>query len=99
MKDPIDFEVLVSIVEEVLGEKVKSWKNNNRKIKKIGFLSGAGHLSSDIKEHVEHNCDVYITGEKILNTVQYSEFAGINLIVGSHTYIGIFGVQSLCEKT
>ena len=98
LEDPIDFEVLVSIVEEVLGEKVKSWKNNSRKVKKIGFLSGAGHLSSDIKEHVEHNCDVYITGEKILYTVQYSEFAGINLIVGSHTYTEIFGVQSLCEK-
>lgn len=98
LEKPIDFEVLISKVEDILGEKVKSWKNNDRKIKKIGFMSGAGHMTSDIKEHVEHNCDVLITGEKTLYTVQYCEFAGINLIVGSHTYTEIFGVQSLCEK-
>ena len=98
LEHPINFEELVSLVEDVLGEKVKSWKNNDRLVKKIGFLSGAGHLTSDMKEHVDQNCDVFITGEKILYTIQYAEFTQINLIVGSHTYTEIFGVQSLCKK-
>ena len=43
-------------------------------------------MTSDVKDAVDRNCDVYITGEKFLYTVQYAKFAGINIIVGSHTY-------------
>lgn len=41
---------------------------------------------------------MYITGEKILYTVQYAQFIGMNLIVGSHTFTEIFGVRTLSEK-
>ncbi len=94
----IDFEELVLKVEDLLGEKVKHWKNNNKKIKRVGFLSGAGFSTSDMKEFVENGCDVFITGEKILYTIQYAEFTGINLIVGSHTYTELPGVEALCKK-
>ncbi|MNR62849.1 metal-binding protein [compost metagenome] len=43
-------------------------------------------------------CDAYITGEKILYTIQYAKFINMNLIVGSHTFTEIFGVKSFAEK-
>ena len=95
---PLKFEDLVKRVEDTLEEKVKYWENNNREIRKICFVSGAGDSTKDIKDALKRNCDVYITGEKTLYTIQYAEFAGINLIVGSHTYTEIFGVESLCLK-
>jgi len=93
----IDFNDLVKNIEKLLEEPVKSWKNNDRTIKKIGVLTGAGMSTNDVKEALEHNCDVYITGEKILYTVQYAKLTGINLIVGSHTFIEIFGVERLAS--
>lgn len=98
LDEPMDFESFSRKVESVIGEKVKSWKNNDRKVQKIGFLSGAGFQTNHMKEFVDKNCDVYITGEKILYTVQYAKFTGLNLIVGSHTGTEVFGVESLCKK-
>ncbi len=51
--------------------------------------------TSDVKEAVEQQCDAYLTGEKVLYTIEYARFAGINLLVGSHTFTEIFGVEGL----
>lgn len=98
IEKPLKFEEFVSKVENILGEKVKAWKNNDQEIKRIGLAVGACYATDNIKESVEENCDVYITGEKMLYTLQYAEFTGINLIVGSHTYTEFFGVESLSKK-
>lgn len=41
---------------------------------------------------------MYITGEKVLYTVEYAKFVEINLIIGSHTFTEIFGIESLAKK-
>lgn len=96
--EPIDFKELVIKLENVLEEQVKSWKNNNNLVKRVGILTGAGLSTKDVKEAADKNCDVYITGEKILYTVQYAKFSKMNLIVGSHTFTEIFGLESLVKK-
>lgn len=95
--EPITLEELVTDTENLLKEKVKYWKNNEKPIEKIGVVTGAGFSAITIKEALELGCDVYLTGEKILYTVEYAEFAGINLIVGSHTFTEIFGVEKLAS--
>lgn len=95
--NPIEFEELVKRIENLLEEPVRIWKNNERVIKKIGVVTGAGFSAKDIEEATKLNCDVYFTGEKILYTVQYAKFSEINLIVGSHTFTEIFGLESLAE--
>lgn len=94
----VDFNILVEMIESLLKEPVKRWKNHSRDIYKVGFVSGAGLTTTDFKEIVDENCDVYITGEKILFTVEYARFKKINLIVGSHTGTEIFGVESLVKR-
>lgn len=54
-------------------------------------------LTTFVKECVDRDCDLYITGEKNLFLVQYAKFAGIHLVVGSHTFTEIFGVETLVD--
>lgn len=94
----ITFEVLVQKLEIILEEPVKAWKFKDGGIKRIGLVCGGGGLTPHVKEAVERNCDVYITGEKVLYTIEYAKFAGINLIIGSHTFTEVFGIESLAKK-
>jgi dinuclear metal center YbgI/SA1388 family protein len=95
--EPIEFEELMNKIEMLLEEPVRKWKNNERLIKKIGVVTGAGFSAVDIKEAVNLGCDAYFTGEKILYTVQYAKYNKISLIVGSHTFTEIFGLESLAK--
>jgi len=95
---PMEFNELVNRIEVLLGESVRKWQNNERLIKKAAVITGAGFFAIDIKSAADLSCDVYFTGEKILYTVQYAKYSKINLIVGSHTFTEIFGLESLTER-
>jgi dinuclear metal center YbgI/SA1388 family protein len=94
----ITFDGLVEIIQEKLGEEVKAWQNSDTLIKRVGVITGAGNSTELLRQAKEAECDVYITGEKTLYSVQYAKFIGLNLIVGSHTFTEIFGVRSFVEK-
>ncbi|WP_264447311.1 Nif3-like dinuclear metal center hexameric protein [Bacillus cereus] len=97
-KEAMPFSNLVEKLEERMEEKVKSWKNHDRPVKRIAILTGAGNNTNLIERALEKGCDTYITGEKTLYTVQHAKFKRINLIVGSHTFTEVFGVESLARK-
>lgn len=94
----ITIEELVGVMENLLGERVYFQRNNNKEIRRIGMITGAGNGTNHLREALNRNCDVYITGEKTLYTVQYARFINMNLIIGSHTFTEIFGVRSLAHK-
>jgi putative NIF3 family GTP cyclohydrolase 1 type 2 len=85
-------------MRSTLNEPVRAWKNNSNEVKRIGVLTGAGNSTDNMKSAVDNGCDTYITGEVNLYTIQYAQFVGINLIVGSHTFTEIFGVETLVNK-
>lgn len=95
---PITFEQLVERMTILLGEKVIFQKNSNKVIKRIGMLTGAGNGTNHVRQALNSDCDVYITGEKTLYTLQYAKFIHMNIIVGSHTFTEIFGVESFALK-
>ena len=90
--------IAVERIVNRLGEDVKAWKNSNTLIRKVGVITGAGSSTALISQAKEAGCDVYVTGEKTLYSVQYAKFIGLNQIVGSHTFTEIFGVKSLVDK-
>lgn len=96
--EAISFQVLVEKMSEKLKEPVRAWQHHQKPIKRIAILTGAGNSSDAIKMAIEEGCDTYITGEVNLYTIQYAQFVGINLLVGSHTFTEIFGVESLAYK-
>lgn len=95
---PQSFEAFTDKMADVLNEKVRTWKHHERSVERIGMLTGAGHASTIIKKAVDAGCDTYITGEATLYSIQYAQFAGINLIAGSHTFTEVFGVETLAKK-
>lgn len=97
-RNPLNFDTLVESMRSKLQEPVRSWKNNQKEVRRVGVLTGAGHSSAIIQKAIDEGCDTYITGEANLYTIQYAEFAGINLLVGSHTFTEIFGVKTLANK-
>lgn len=97
-KEEISLKELVNKLENILKEPVKAWKFNDRKIKRVGIVCGGGGFTPDLKEAVDKSCDVYITGEKVLYTIEYAEFKKLNLIIGSHTFTELFGIESLAKK-
>lgn len=97
-EEEITFKELVNKLEIILEEPVKAWKFKEGRIKRVGLVCGGGGLTPDVKEAVERDCDVYITGEKVLYTIEYAKFAKINLIIGSHTFTEVFGIESLAMK-
>lgn len=96
-KEGKTFEEFLELAENKLEEKVQSWKFSGNRINRVCILCGAGHLTSDMKEAVGERCDLYITGEKMLYTVEYAKLNNMNLVVGSHTFIELFGVKSMAE--
>ena len=97
-KEEVSFKELVQRLEKILGEPVKAWKFNDRSIKRVGIVCGGGGLTPHVNEALEKNCDVYITGEKLLYTIQFAKFKKLNLIIGSHTFTELFGVENLVNK-
>jgi putative NIF3 family GTP cyclohydrolase 1 type 2 len=96
--DPIDFSELQKRLEEVCGERVKSWEFHNRPVRMIAVITGAGMMTQDMRAAFSSGCDVYITGEKILYSVMYAKLMKVNMLVGSHTFTETHGVRSLTNE-
>ncbi len=96
--DPISFSELHAKIDALTGEPNMAWKFNDNLVKRVFVVCGAGFMTNEVKMAVDNDCDVYITGEKILYTVQYSKLKKINLIIGSHTFTEVFGVEGLVNK-
>ena len=56
------------------------------------------HSTNHLRYAFDQGCDTYITGEASLYTIQYAHFIGLNLLVGSHNFTEIFGVEKLARK-
>jgi len=100
--EPIPFTELITRMEDALDEPVKAWRYGPSMIKKVGIVCGGGEGTSLAKEAFDSGCDVYITGEKVLYTIQYAKLIEKNLIIGTHTFIempGVEGLADLYEKT
>ncbi len=95
LEKPVEFEHLTKELSNILCEPIKAFKNNRNPVSKICVATGAGNMTHDIKIAVDNNCDTYVTGEYNLYSQQYAKFAGINLMVGSHTNTEILGVIQL----
>ena len=88
--DEIDIEDLAKMFHDKFDIDVTYYKNNDKKIKRIGFCSGsAGSLYNHA---ILEKCDVYITGDIKYHEQLECENIGFNLIDVSHT------IENECTK-
>ncbi len=98
LETPAAFQPFASQLSDILGEPVRAFQNNSGPVQKVCVVTGAGNMTNDIQLAANDGCDTYITGEYNLYSQQYAKFAGIHLLVGSHTNTEISGVLHLAEK-
>jgi dinuclear metal center YbgI/SA1388 family protein len=98
LPEPTALDALKTKMEEICGEPVRAWRNHDRPVRRVGMVCGGGSDTKDVQEAVDRGCDVYITGEKMLYTVLFAQFAGIDLIVGSHTFTELPGVEGMVQE-
>ncbi len=96
--EPMTFEALKSRLEGVLEEPIHAWRNHDRPIRRIDIVTGGGMWTNHVKEAVDRGCDAYITGERMLYTLEYARFAGLDLFIGSHTFTELFGVEAIAHR-
>lgn len=94
---PLGFEEFSEKMADVLQEKIRCYKNNDKKVQRVAVAAGGGNMTTEMRIAVENGCDTYVTGEYVLYSQQYAEHAGINLFVGSHTNTEISGVESMAR--
>jgi len=97
-EEPISFEAFSDKLSKILQEPLRAFKNNETTIRKVCVVTGGGNSTKDIRVAVDCKCDTYVTGEYNLYSQQYSKFAGINLLVGSHTNTEIIGVKQMVTR-
>lgn len=95
--EAVTFEYLVGRLESILEEPVQAWKSRRGPIRRVGLVCGGGGSTPDVREAFEKGCDAYITGERTLYTIEYARFVGMDLIIGSHTFTEVLGVESLAK--
>ena len=92
------FEQFVQNCERVLGEKVRSFKNNNNPVSRVLVVTGGGNETKNLDNAIAENCDTYITGEYGMYLQHYAQFHNINLVIGSHTKTEIIGVRNFVKE-
>ena len=83
---------------KILGEKTRSYKNNDNDVSKILIVTGGGNDVSNLDYAIAGKCDTYITGEYGMYLQHYANFHKINLVVGSHTKTEIIGVRNFVNE-
>ncbi|NLG82037.1 MAG: Nif3-like dinuclear metal center hexameric protein [Bacilli bacterium] len=94
---PLTLDEFTIKLEDVLGHKVRVWKNNNEVIKRVGIVSGSGKDLINLHEAKTLGCEAYITGEKSLTTLLYARHIGLNFLLGSHTFTEIDGMRKYAQ--
>ncbi|QHQ61982.1 SMS protein [Anaerocolumna sedimenticola] len=91
------YEKLLNKLSMILNETVKGYKNNDTLIHKVCINAGGGDDINKLKEALDHQCDVYITGGYNLDFQLYAKYRGINLMIGSHTNTELMGIQNFAN--
>lgn len=89
------FQKIKGLLNKKLGEIPAREYDARKPIKNIATLTGAGTFTTFLKEGLEHNIDLYITGETSLYLLEYAKFHKVSVLIYSHNYTEVFGVQSL----
>ncbi len=96
LEKPIKLEEFVNKVDESLNTNSFVLKNNNKKVHKIGVVSGGAPEA--ICEAADLGVDVYLTGEIKESIVRTSEELKVNFVAAGHYNTEKLGVQNLGKK-
>lgn len=89
-------EVLLKLLEDVLGGRVHSCPGGPASITLVGIVTGGA--GSEVAKVAASGVDCFITGEGPHWSFSLAEELGINLFYGGHYATETFGVRALAER-
>ena len=95
---PVSRDSVADVLTEVCGEAIKIWPAGAVSISSFAVVTGGGSLTKYAHEARNAKCELYITGEQSLYLIQYCLIAGLNLMIGSHTFTELPGVRALAAE-
>ena len=95
---PLPLSELIKLLDAQLSESPCRVHDANRLVARIACVPGAGARTAYLAEALEHEIDLYLTGETSLYLLEYASFHNINVLIYSHNYTEIFGTQNLANK-
>lgn len=92
---PIPLSEFSKIVDERLQTKSKVHNFGDKEIRSVAIMSGAGSMT--LAEAIEHNVDLYLTGELNHNSLVMAKDASLNVIEAGHYHTEKHGLLALKE--
>ena len=65
----------------------------NRSVRRVGTVTGAGIYTTFLRDALHFGIDLYVTGETNLYLLEYAKFKNVNVLVYSHNYSELPGVN------
>ena len=92
------FDEIKNILSEKLNEVPAREFDAKKQIKNIATLTGAGTFTQYLKEALQHDVDLFITGETSLYLLEYAKYHKVSVLIYSHNYTEVFGVKALAKR-
>lgn len=96
LKEPCELSDFAKQIEKFTHTECKIFDFGKKIIKTAGIISGGA--GDDFEQAVQHNLDVFVTGEFMHENYHPAKESGINVISGGHYGTEIIGVSLLKEK-
>jgi putative NIF3 family GTP cyclohydrolase 1 type 2 len=93
-----DLSTILERFDEILSERPCRVVDTGKPINKIACVPGAGNMTHYLAEALDHDVDLYITGETSLYLLEYAVYRKVSLLIYSHNYTEIFGTENLARK-
>ena len=70
----------------------------NRPVRRVGTVTGAGIHTTLLRDALQHDIDLYVTGETNLYLLEYGKHRKVNVLVFSHNHTELPGVRAFAER-
>lgn len=98
LPQPMSLSAIREVLDEQLSESPCRLHDAGRLIKCIACVPGAGANTACLSEALPYGVDLYLTGETSLYLLEYASFHNVSVLIYSHNYTEIFGIQNLAER-
>ena len=70
----------------------------DRAVRRVATVTGAGFFTDILRDALQYDIDLYVTGETNLYLLEYGKYRKVNVLVYSHNYTELPGVRAFAER-
>ncbi len=82
----------------LLSEEPCRVQDANRSVRRVATVTGAGFYTDILRDALQYDIDLYVTGETNLYLLEYGKYRKVNVLVYSHNYTELPGARAFAER-